>query len=857
MALLERDHALASLAEYADSAATGDGRVVLISGESGVGKSTLVEHFETLTGNARWLHGACDGLFTPRPLGPLFDIAEELGGELLAACRRDDPRDELFRRLLGALSAADQPRVVLFEDVHWADASTLDLIRFLGRRIRDLPVLLLVTYRDDELAADHPLRLVLGELAGLRPTRRIDLAPLSPAAVRDLASDTDVDAEELYRLSGGNPFFVTEVLQTGTAELPPSARDAVLARLARLSADARQVAEAAALIGTHVEHELLAAVAAATGGHLDELVTSGLVRTDGGALRFRHELSRLAVEGQTAPHRRTETHARVLAALRAGGCEDDARLAHHAEGAGDAPAVLEFAPRAARRAADLGAHRQAAAQYERALRFTAGLAEPGTLAELNDRLAREQAMFDSWEQARIAAERALQLWRQLDDRQCEGSTMVALSKTMFRLCRGADARAYAKSAVALLEPAGASPALAEAYHSLATLTNDLVLERKARALAEQLHLPAVLSDALNSEACMLADEDGDWEPVMRRALDIALAAHAESQAGRAYSNLHALLTTYRRFTDADDVFTEGMAYCQDHDLSTNGYCLAGGQADVLVMRTRWDEAVALCRPLLDSEGPSPSNRMTLSLHMGRALTRRGDPQGRPVLDEAYDNATTIDLPGWLLEVYPAHAEAHWLDGDLDAAIRDLEVAARHLDAGDWWIAGSVLTWCRRLGMDVPERAGKVAEPYALSLGSDFTAAARAWDELGCPYDAALAYYDSGTEDGLREAIRRFEAVGATAAVEAARREMRRRGMRSVPAGARSSTRAHPLGLTRREAEVLEGVCAGRTNAEISAQLFLSPRTVDHHVSSLLAKLGVSSRTEAAAEATRRGLVSAT
>jgi DNA-binding CsgD family transcriptional regulator len=342
---------------------------------------------------------------------------------------------------------------------------------------------------------------------------------------------------------------------------------------------------------------------------------------------------------------------------------------------------------------------------------------------------------------------------------------------------------------------------------------------------------------------------------MRRALDIALAARTEQQAGRAYANLHALLTTYRRFADADDVFTEGMAFCQDRDLSTSGYCLAGGQADVLVMRGRWDEAVALCRPLLDSEGPSPSNRMTLSLHMGRALARRGDPQSRPVLDEAYDNATTIELPGWFLEVYPAHAEAHWLDGHRDAAVRDLEIAARHLDAADWWIAGAVLTWCRRLGMDVPEHAGKVAEPYALSLGGDFAGAARAWDELGCPYDAALAYYDSGTEDGLREAIRRFEAMGATAAVEAARREMRRCGMRSVPAGARSSTRAHPMGLTRRESEVLAEICAGRTNVEISDQLFLSRRTVDHHVSSLLAKLGVSSRAEAA-EAARRGLAHA-
>src|SRR5215475_13138033 len=139
MPLLEREHALASLREYADAAAIGDGRVVLVSGEAGVGKSTLLEHFEAAAPQARWLHGACDGLFTPRPLGPLFDVAEELGGELLAACRAGAAREELFQLLLAAVSDGDRPTVVAIEDVHWADESTLDLLRYLGRRVRDVP----------------------------------------------------------------------------------------------------------------------------------------------------------------------------------------------------------------------------------------------------------------------------------------------------------------------------------------------------------------------------------------------------------------------------------------------------------------------------------------------------------------------------------------------------------------------------------------------------------------------------------------------------------------------------------------------------------------------------------------------
>jgi len=168
--------------------------------------------------------------------------------------------------------------------------------------------------------------------------------------------------------------------------------------------------------------------------------------------------------------------------------------------------------------------------------------------------------------------------------------------------------------------------------------------------------------------------------------------------------------------------------------------------------------------------------------------------------------------------------------------------------------GRFAAWFRRLGMNVPDLTLARHDPAQHLLEGDFVTAARGWDEIGMPYEAALACYDSGTEAGLREAMTRFEALGAHAAVEATRREMRRIGVRSIPSGARAATRAHPLGLTRREAEVLERICAGRTNAEISAELFVSPRTVDHHVSAVLAKLGVPSRAAAAAEAKRRGLL---
>ena len=269
--LLERGAALASLAGYAEEARLGDGRLVLVAGEAGVGKSALVEQLHSDLPDARWSWGACDGLFTPRPLGPLFDLAGQLGGELDELCRAGAAREDLFRALLRQVSEPGALNVLVVEDVHWADEASIDLLRFLGRRLWDAPVLLIATYRDDGLAAGDPLRVALGDLATQRSTRRVDLAPLSADAVRILAGGTGLDVAELYRLTGGNPFYVTEVVQAGLGVVPSSARDAVLARAARLGGGSREVLDVAALIGARVELDLLTSVTASPPRVLDEL----------------------------------------------------------------------------------------------------------------------------------------------------------------------------------------------------------------------------------------------------------------------------------------------------------------------------------------------------------------------------------------------------------------------------------------------------------------------------------------------------------------------------------------------------------------------------------------------------------
>ena len=263
---LERDSQVDALLGYAAEADAGAGRLVLVQGEAGGGKSTLLEQVEARLPDATWHWGACDGLFTPLPLAPLRDIAESIGGPLLAGSRADASRDTLFAALLEAVRNDPGLTVLAFEDVQWADEATLDLLRFLGRRIQKERALLLVTFREEEFGSSGPLRKALGELSRQRATRRVALPPLSRTAVQQLVGDTGLDPAEVHRLTGGNAYFVAEVVGSAGRGLPASARDAVLARAELLDPVARGLLDAAALAGNRVDPALLEAVAQAPRG---------------------------------------------------------------------------------------------------------------------------------------------------------------------------------------------------------------------------------------------------------------------------------------------------------------------------------------------------------------------------------------------------------------------------------------------------------------------------------------------------------------------------------------------------------------------------------------------------------------
>jgi DNA-binding CsgD family transcriptional regulator len=852
MQLLEREHCLADLTGWLASAGSG-GSVVLVSGEAGIGKTSLLHELAKQQRLARVLWGACDALFTPRPLAPLYDIARQTKGALLTAIESGTTRDRIFTAALDELESGPVSLVV-FEDVHWADEATLDLLKFLGRRIQRTRCMLALSYRDDEVGARHPLRFVIGDFP--RTTlRRVPLSPLSKPAVEQLARQAGGPLEDLYGITGGNPLFVTEALAAGTERVPVTVRDAVLARAMRLSPSARQIAELVSVIPGKAEAWLLKAADCLDEVGIENCLSIGMVRDDDGSLTFRHELARRAYEDSLPQARQQELHAKVLAILTGRSGTPPARLAHHAAGARNARDVLCFAPLAGSHAASVGAHREASAHYRVALQHARHLM-PAEQALLQERYSYECYLTDQMEAAIKARQVSLAVWRKLGERLKEGDTLRWLSRLNWYAGRRAEADTYAAQAVLVLESLPPGPELAMAYSNrsqLEMLAHEVpaAIDWALRTikLVEPMGNREILSHALNNlgAARLISADPAGWDD-LERSLRIALEGDWQEHAARAYTNLSSTAVTLREYARAERYLRDGIAYCDDRDLDSWRLYMLSWRARLRFERADWNAASEDAEAVLRDLRTAPVTRITALTVLGHLRIRRGDPDPGPLLEEARviaDGTQEIQRVGPLAN---ALAEAAWLTGDRESVIREVrpayELARGHRDP---WYKGAQTVWLWRAGA-LEEVPSDIATPYAMEIAGDWQGAALAWGELGCRYEKAslLGWY--GAEAQMREALAEFEQLGASPAAQALRRKMRTQGVQGIPRGVRTSTRLDPHGLTRREAEILGLLSEGLRNSAIAKRLFLSTKTVDHHVSAILTKLGVTSRAEAVAMA---------
>jgi len=858
MELLERQSQLEELTRHLQEAGARGGKIAFLAGEAGAGKSALVEHFAQQAGRtARVLWGHSDALQTSRALGPVTEIAAGLSA-ISSDPAVESSRERLFAYLFERLSAPDSLTLVVLEDLHWADEATLDFVRFIGHRIQRTRCLIVATYRDDELPPSHLLRAVLGELTG-RHSARIRVLPLSLAAVEQLAQGTTRDPQRVYDVTSGNPFFVRELLSAPTDIVPETVRDAVLARLMYCSPAAREVAELVAMLPGRTQLWLVRAMLGDVGAAADEAAERGLLRYHDAALTFRHELGRLAVESSVPRGRTRELHQAVLKHLIERRC-DVTQIVHHAIRAEDQPAILEYAPRAATEAAAAGAHREAAAHLATTIAHSDALSslERARLFELH---ATECDLTNQVAAALDSATRALAIWRETGNPQAQARMLLMIGMQEWKAGQKARADRPVAQAISLLEALPPSPALAMAYsaRSQRAMTSHQVQEaldfgHRALNLAEQFGDHNVRAHALNNLGCALITLNlPSGVAKLEESLAVALDNNLHDHAGRSYANLVSLAVDHHLGKVAARFIPEGSEYCEVHEVHDCLSYIRAYAAHFELNAGRWNEAAQLAGQLIERHSLAIAQRLPAMIVLGLVRARRGDPGVEQLLDDAMRLAQPTGELQRIGRIAAASAEVAWYRGDTPRVGEQAQIGLRAA-AGkqDAWLVGELAFWGRRSdpGLHVPSN---IAEPYALMIAGDWKSAAAAWQLLDMPYERALALAE-GPEEALRESLGILEQLGSGPLAAIVRQRLRELGVRGIPRGPRPSTRENPAGLTSREVQVLTLLVRGHTNTELASRLHVSIRTVDHHVSSILEKLDVRSRTEAVAAALGLGIV---
>jgi len=863
MALIERDGFMASLQQHFEDISGGEGHCVFISGEAGIGKTALVKAFcKKQTDECSIYQGACDALFTPRPLAPLYDILWQVNKDRWPASPSSEDRSALFADFFQELSIQKGKLLIVFEDIHWADEGTLDFIRFFVRRIYKLPCLFILTYRDNEIHSIHPLRNVLGQLPPDSFTKLM-VTPLSKQAVVEMATQKGYSGEDVYSISGGNPFYVNEILASYSPGVPDNIKDSILSVYERQKEGTKNAWQIWSVMPEGLEVDRVAKIKA-SGEAIDHCFAISVIIVENGKVVFKHELYRRTIEESLTPFRRMELN-KMMLELFLDSFEEKGeieRILHYAKNANERKLVVKYAPEAAAKAASIGAHMEASKLYLTAIEYFEGN-NKNQQAKFYEAYAYECYLSNQIQEAITFTEKVLHNSKENADVEKTGDNLRFLSRLWWFDGNRKNAENFACQSIEVLKDQPASVVKAMAFSNMSQLkmlsdepAECMLWGEKAIAMAKELGNEEILCHALNNVGAVqmfIHSSEQKGITMLQQSLEIALRNNYHEHASRAYTNLASGLVKIKNYDFARKALYDGIHYCEEGDLYSWRFYMLSWKARLNLETGNWIEACSIADNLLKNDNQPAIIKITALIVVAKILMRKGDKDVLTLLLEAKTRSfKTMELQR-VIPLMVALLEYEWLTGKTIIEQNDIEQTTVLMQQTGIDLENNEFAfWMKKAGRHFVSDK-EIAEAYDISSAAKALNAASIWEKTGCPYEQALVLFE-GQEDDKRKALKIVQDLDADAVYEKMKQEMRNAGIKNIPRGIRKSTRSNAALLTYREMDVLRLLKEDMHNKEIAAHLYISAKTVDHHISNILFKLNASSRSKAVSEAMRAGIL---
>ncbi|WP_242117469.1 LuxR family transcriptional regulator [Aestuariivivens sediminicola] len=865
MILYEREHDLNSLQQQFVAVTNGVGNTVLVTGEAGLGKSVLIKSFgEKVADQCRLLKGYCDPLFTPRPLGPLFDIADKIGYAFKELIKDSTQRSVIFSRLIEDFQNSDRPVVFIIEDIHWADEATLDLIKFLSRRISYANCLLILSYRNDEIGHNEKLEYTIKSFSTLKHTR-INLENLSLEAIYQMTSGLSVSAHHIYAITKGHPFFVSEIIANDVNEIPADVSDMVLHNLKSLNGEEKELVQLLSLFPNPVDVQLMLKLKPESANGLEKLIRKRIIIEENSQFTFRHEIARLAIADAIPKFKQILYHSLVVDALKDNYDKSQLSfLVHHAYKSNRTELVSQLAPQAAEYASRWGAHDQAAKLYKIAIDCYDNLSDE-VFVSLIRNYSFECYLTNQLDESISARKRILDILDK-DTMPLEvGDTYRWLSRLCWFNGKNELAFEYAKLSIRYLgknnkdtkELAQAYSNYGQLYYLKYDLKNAVLWCQKAIEMAKKLDDEEVLLHAYSNLGGLklhISRTKDEAKKLLEKAMYLAKKVNNPDHIARIHAILFCNQIISRQYNEAEETLKTTIDFCDQNEIDSYYYYAQAWKAILQLRTSDWDAALFTAERVLKVPNQAKINVLMSIIPKATFFMRTGQNEAVELLKQAANLALSTGELQRIVPVVIVMLEYQWL---YDFKFEDQRILTYDFKSNQDiymppWYESELAFWLVLNNREIGHN-WKLLPQYKKAIQGQGDLLYSELMAQGCQYDAAIALVFGG-EDQMRKAFTIFNELNVSATIRKWRTLMKAEGIKRIPKGLIKSTKSNPASLTNRQLDVLMEIGQGLHNAEIAKKLFISNRTVEHHVSAIFEKLEVTSRNKAVIKAKELGIL---